>query len=70
MAQLKLRRAAACVLLSALVLSPVSAGAATRVHTHPHPAAASGIGIGAWVRSAVIDLLSKSGIRIDPNGGH
>jgi hypothetical protein len=65
--QIKSRRAAISALVLALSLLTVSAaGAAPRVHPHASPAAAPGIA--GWIRSAVIEVLSKSGIRIDPNG--
>jgi hypothetical protein len=65
--QLKNRRAATSALVLALSLLTVSAAsAAPRVHPHASPAAAPGIG--GWLRSAVIEVLWKSGIRIDPNG--
>ncbi|HEY0554347.1 MAG TPA: hypothetical protein VGG20_08765 [Thermoanaerobaculia bacterium] len=68
MVQLNARRAAASVLVLALSLLTVSAAGATpRVRPHTHPTAP---GIAGWIRSAVIDVLWKSGIRIDPNGGH
>ena len=70
----KSRRTAAFVLILAVSLLPVSgAGAAARARTHPCPVVTSPSlegEIAAWVKSTVIDVLNKSGIRIDPNGGH
>ena len=67
MVQLMLRRAAASILVLALSLVTVSAaGAAPRVRPHQRPAASSGIA--GWIRSTVVDVLWKSGVRIDPNG--
>ena len=69
MVQLKVRRAAASALVLALSLLTVSAAGATpRARPHTHTAAPAGVA--AWIRSAVVDVLWKSGIRIDPNGGH
>jgi len=69
MAQLNLRRAAAPVLLFALSLLPASAAsAAPKGRAHVRPAVSSGIA--GWLKSTVVDVLMKSGIRIDPNGGH
>jgi hypothetical protein len=71
MTQLKARRAAASVLVLALsLLTAGSAHAATRVRTHPRPLVSAGLGILDWMKSTAIDAMTKSGIRIDPNGGH
>jgi hypothetical protein len=70
MAHLKLRRAAALVLLT-LSLLPISlANASPRTPARPRAAASAGGGIVAWVTRTVIDAMAKSGIRIDPNGNH
>jgi hypothetical protein len=73
MAQLKIRRAAAVLVLASLL--PVStASAAPRLRPQPHHAAVSGFA--GWIRSTVVEALWKAGIRIDPwgveiaNGGH
>jgi hypothetical protein len=66
MAQLKLRRAAAVLVLALSLLPVSSAQAATRAHSHS--AAAHGTGVVARVTRAVIDVLAKAGVRIDPNG--
>jgi hypothetical protein len=71
MIQLKARRAAASILVLALSLLPAgSAHAATHGRTHPRMLVSAGVGIVDWVRNTVIDALTKSGLRIDPNGGH
>jgi hypothetical protein len=69
MTQPKARRAAASVLLLTL-LTAGSAHAATRARTHPRPLVSAGAGIVDWVKSTVIEAMTKAGIRIDPNGGH
>jgi hypothetical protein len=71
MTQPKARRAAASILVLALsLLTAASAHAATRARTQPRAVVASpGIAIVDWVRSTVIQVLTKSGPRIDPNGG-
>jgi hypothetical protein len=69
MVHLKVRRAAALVL--ALSLTPMGlANAASRAHTRPRATVSAGTGILAWVTRTVADAMEKSGIRIDPNGGH
>jgi hypothetical protein len=69
MVHLKVRRATALVL--ALSLTPMGlANAASRAHTRPCAAVFTGTGIVAWVTRTVVDTMAKSGIRIDPNGGH
>ena len=70
MAQLKLRRAALVLVLASALLPVSAASAAPRQRTHPRPAVSSGSGIARWIQGTVIDLLAKSGIRIDPNGNH